>query len=194
MGMAPGKIRRIDFYPDDWLAGTVELTFEECGLYWLICALIYARGGPISLELIKRASPEHGNRVNAVIGRLEKYGKVSREGEEIDQKRCRKELERASRRLGNESEKLRKSSGKAPENVRKSSGKASENEGESNQINGLGPRARTHGRTQQSTINNFPPLTPPRGARSKNRRKEKEPRYGPLRDPVEIAKDLGLRK
>ena len=42
------KIRRIDFSPDEWLAGTRELTLEERGAYWDVCALIYSRGGPIA--------------------------------------------------------------------------------------------------------------------------------------------------
>ena len=42
------KIRRVDFSPDEWLAGTRDLTAEERGLYWDCCALMYSRGGPIA--------------------------------------------------------------------------------------------------------------------------------------------------
>ncbi len=42
------KPRRADFYPDDWLAGTLELTLEEEGAYIRICALIYSKGQPIT--------------------------------------------------------------------------------------------------------------------------------------------------
>ena len=45
--VARNKPRRTDFYPDDWLAGTLELTLEEEGAYIRICALIYSKGGPI---------------------------------------------------------------------------------------------------------------------------------------------------
>lgn len=41
------KIRRVDFSPDEWLAGTRELSLEERGAYWDVCALIYSRGGPV---------------------------------------------------------------------------------------------------------------------------------------------------
>jgi uncharacterized protein YdaU (DUF1376 family) len=41
------KVRRVDFSPDEWIAGTRELTMEERGAYWDVCALIYSRGGPI---------------------------------------------------------------------------------------------------------------------------------------------------
>lgn len=42
------KIRRVDFSPDEWLAGTRTLTAEQRGLYWDVCSLIYSRGGPIA--------------------------------------------------------------------------------------------------------------------------------------------------
>lgn len=42
------KIRRVDFSPDEWLAGTRNLEPDERGLYWDCCALIYSRGGPIA--------------------------------------------------------------------------------------------------------------------------------------------------
>lgn len=44
------KIRRVDFSPDEWLAGTRDLTLEERGAYWDICALMYSRGGPVADE------------------------------------------------------------------------------------------------------------------------------------------------
>ena len=48
------KIRRIDFYPDDWLSGTRGLSNAKCGLYWNICALIYSKRGKVSLLEIKK--------------------------------------------------------------------------------------------------------------------------------------------
>lgn len=41
------KVRRIDFSPDEWLAATVGLSAVDKGCYWTVCALIYARGGPV---------------------------------------------------------------------------------------------------------------------------------------------------
>lgn len=41
------KIRRVDFSPDEFLAGTTDLTLEETGAYWKACSLMYSRGGPI---------------------------------------------------------------------------------------------------------------------------------------------------
>src|SRR6266550_4962834 len=102
------KIRRIDFYPDDWISGTRELADDERGVYIGICMLIYARGGPINIGLIKAWSSSHGNSFNRIIGRLEKLGKIIRNGPEIDQKRCANELERARKRVGNAKEKAAK--------------------------------------------------------------------------------------
>jgi uncharacterized protein YdaU (DUF1376 family) len=88
------KIRRVDFYPDDWLAGVVQLDDVERGVYITICALIYANGGPITYDALKAASLSHGNRLNRCLRHLETLGKILRNGSEIDQKRCEKELKR----------------------------------------------------------------------------------------------------
>lgn len=98
------KIRRIDFYPSDWLEGTIELSSFDRGVYITICSLIYARGGPITEELITRSSIEHGNAILASLSRLEKARKIVRNGLEISQKRCGNELERCQKRSGNASE------------------------------------------------------------------------------------------
>ena len=43
----PIKVRRIDFSPDEWLAGTTKLSVIEKGCYWTVCCLIYSKGGPV---------------------------------------------------------------------------------------------------------------------------------------------------
>jgi len=99
------KIRRVDFSPDEWIAGTLGLTLAEEGLYMRACALIYSHGGPITVELLRKACfHDHGNRINACLRRLVELGKLIRNGEEIDQKRCRFELEKARKRIGNAQE------------------------------------------------------------------------------------------
>ena len=98
------KVRRIDFSPDEWLAGTGELSAVDRGVYITICALIYSRGGPIEFEVIRRHIPEHGTRVKAAVDRLEMMGKIVRNGSEIDQKRCENELENARKRSEKASE------------------------------------------------------------------------------------------
>jgi len=39
------KIRHVNWYPDDWLSGTYELSLDERGAYVTIVSMIYARGG-----------------------------------------------------------------------------------------------------------------------------------------------------
>jgi uncharacterized protein YdaU (DUF1376 family) len=95
------KVRRIDFSPDEWLAGTLELSNLDRGTYITVCALIYSRGGPITDELVKLHCSIHGNSLNASLERLAKAGKITRNGVEISQKRCGKELETAQKRVRN---------------------------------------------------------------------------------------------
>lgn len=127
------KVRRIPFSPDEWLAGTAELSPYDRGVYITICALIYSRGERIEAEVLARHLGVHGNAINASLARLAAARKITRNGYEITQKRCEIELENA-----------RKSSGNAPENGQKTVGNGLEIEGQSNAINGAtkSPRAR----------------------------------------------------
>jgi uncharacterized protein YdaU (DUF1376 family) len=95
------KVRHIPLYATEWLEGTIELSNDERGVYFDIIALIYARGGPITTELIKARSGLHGNAFNRILDRLKSMGKIERNGEEIDQKRCRNELEKVRKTIGN---------------------------------------------------------------------------------------------
>jgi uncharacterized protein YdaU (DUF1376 family) len=45
--MTRHPLRRVDFYPDDWMNGTSRLTLEEEAAYLRVCLMIYSRGGPI---------------------------------------------------------------------------------------------------------------------------------------------------
>lgn len=116
------KIRRVDFSADEWLAGTAELSDQDRGVYITICALIYSRGGPISIDLLRAASRSHGNRLNSSISRLAELGKITINSSEIAQKRCGKELEIARKRIENASEKGKK--GGRPSNKNKGLKKA----------------------------------------------------------------------
>jgi len=95
------KVRRIDFSPDEWIAGTLGLSVEEEGLYIKICALIWSTGGRITTEHLKRCTATHGNKVNTLLHRLEVVGKIVRKGSEIGQKRAENELENAQKRARN---------------------------------------------------------------------------------------------
>lgn len=95
------KVRRIDFSPDEFLAGTVELSDAECGLYWRLCSLIYSRGRAVSRHELRAITHSHGNTFNALLGRLIGSGKVIAKGADLVVKRCANELEKAQKRVGN---------------------------------------------------------------------------------------------
>jgi hypothetical protein len=153
MAQAPAKIRRVDFYPDDWLAGTRGMSQAECGLYWNLCALMYALGEcPIELEQARKIFGDRN--FNRLLRQLLKRGKVTAEGPLIAARRVPDELLRARRRVAD------------------------------------------------VPLTTDKPLTDPPRARAPRRARDNhqsttinhQPAYGPLRDPVEIAKDLGLTK
>src|SRR6185312_2038111 len=56
-----GKVRHIDWYSDEWIAGTYELTNAERGLYITACCLIYSVGGPITRDRLRAACRDHGH-------------------------------------------------------------------------------------------------------------------------------------
>lgn len=104
------KIRRVDFSPDEWLAGIAGMSAEEQGIYWLVCSLIYSSGGPIPVDderLIALAGC-HGNRRNAIIARLVERKKLYRKDRQIGQKRSENELENARKRSENARENVSK--------------------------------------------------------------------------------------
>jgi hypothetical protein len=93
------KIRRIDFSPDEWLAGTLELTPYDRGIYITICSLIYSRGEAVEIELIHRHCGVHRRALNAALSRLFEAGKIALKDSQIVQIRCLEELKIANLRL-----------------------------------------------------------------------------------------------
>lgn len=96
------KVRRIDYSADEMIAGVAgQLDPVDFGIYWMICTLIYSRGGPIADDhiwisgLFKKTHPRT---TRAAIERLVASGKIERSGAELMVNRCRSELERASNR------------------------------------------------------------------------------------------------
>lgn len=96
----PVKVRHIDFSSDEWLGGTIGIGNADRGLYITACAMIYAHGGAIKIDDLFAACVDHGNALKLQLSRLVSAGKLTRNGQEIDQKRCRKELEKARKRMG----------------------------------------------------------------------------------------------
>ena len=39
------KVRRIDWSPDEWIAGTRDLTVPQAAIYMAVLMIIYSRGG-----------------------------------------------------------------------------------------------------------------------------------------------------
>jgi len=95
------KVRHVDWYFDEWIAGTSRLDVVERGVYVTICNMIYSAGGPIDSEGLASACKCHGTSFKRAINRLKKLGKIIENGSQIDVKRCEKELEKARIRLAN---------------------------------------------------------------------------------------------
>jgi uncharacterized protein YdaU (DUF1376 family) len=125
------KVRHIDWYADEWLAGTYELSNDERGLYITACSLIYSTGGPITRDRLKAACKDHGRAFNRQLEALIQSGKLTVNGREISQKRCENELERAGNRHGKarengekggrppkENKDIEKADGSSPEKLR----------------------------------------------------------------------------
>ena len=93
-------LRRADFYPDDWLAGTTELSLEEEGAYIRVCALIYSKNQPIpdNERWLAGACRVSLRKWTTLRQSLLDAGKITIEDGLIHQHRCEYELEKAAKR------------------------------------------------------------------------------------------------
>ena len=125
------KIRRVDFSPDEWLAGTRELSLEERGAYWDVCALLYSRGGPIADDeaWLAKALTCHVRTWRTIRGRLLATGKLALIDGKLVNLRTLREIQRAESRL--------KSSRKAAEESVKSRRERVENASLTNEYNDI---------------------------------------------------------
>lgn len=115
--MTINKVRRIDFYPDEYVAGVAaKLSAVDQGVYWMVCALVYSRGGPIDDDhtwLAGLFSHTHWRTVRGSLDRLIDAGKVERVTDvagrsQITVKRCARELQKAFTRSSEASQNGRK--------------------------------------------------------------------------------------
>lgn len=96
------KVRKIDFSPDEFLAGIAGMTPVQGHVYWVVCSLIYSSRRAIladddRLFAIVKADPRS---IRAAIGELVAKGKIERQdGGDLMVRRCRDELERGLRRI-----------------------------------------------------------------------------------------------
>jgi uncharacterized protein YdaU (DUF1376 family) len=109
----PLKPRRVDFAADEWLAATRDLTATEIGVYWTICALIYARGGPIDddAQWLRRNCGCDVRVLRRIRAKLLRLGKIERieppnpnsqrklAGGKLTNRRCEQELNKARERM-----------------------------------------------------------------------------------------------
>jgi hypothetical protein len=103
------KVRRIDLYPDEFLAAVCgEMSTAELGVYWMICLLCYTRRGMIPDDvgwICGKFRPSKGNRtIRGAIERLVASGRVDRDGAEIGVRQCLDEVEIVLRRIRDASE------------------------------------------------------------------------------------------
>ncbi len=93
------KFRRVNWYPDDWLSGTTELSLEEEGAYGRICMLIYSKSQMIPdndrwLASMCRVSTRKWRTLRQAL--IDK-GKITVSDGLIHHERCRKELEKRAK-------------------------------------------------------------------------------------------------
>jgi hypothetical protein len=95
------KLRYFPCYHDEWLVGQAGLDNACRGLYLTACLLEYSHGGPVTIDELQRNCRDHGNAFNRQLDRLLKLGKLTRNGEEITNKRVRNELQKREKRSEN---------------------------------------------------------------------------------------------
>jgi hypothetical protein len=106
--MAEGKARRVDFYPDEYIAGVGgTLRADEQGVYWMLCSLIMSEGHGIE-QNDRRISALCGIRPAAarrIVDKLVTAGKIQRQSDgKLLQKRSQSEVEKSLKRIQTASE------------------------------------------------------------------------------------------
>lgn len=97
------KIRHIDFYPDEYIAGVSgQLTPEQSGVYWMICSLIYSKSAPIDDDpkwLGNIMAGAHPRTIRKILEELESRGKIQRKDGVIWVERCANEIDKTDERI-----------------------------------------------------------------------------------------------
>ncbi|WP_312795577.1 DnaT-like ssDNA-binding domain-containing protein [Tianweitania sp.] len=106
--MPSAKARRIDYSPDEYIAGVGGvLNAAEQGVYWMICSLIMSEGGAVTqndrrfagLCLVRPAE------IRKLVDRLVEMGKLCRSSDgKLSQKRALSEVEKSLKRISTASE------------------------------------------------------------------------------------------
>ncbi len=161
-----GKVRRVDFSPDEWLAGALSLKADQRGCYITIIMLIYSHGGAIlddekELAHACNVTVEKWRTIKAVL--LAKDKIVLTGDGRLTNRRCETELEKAV----NRTEKARENGQKGGKN----SGVSRQNQkGVFREINGLAEADASSGNEANhqlpTTNHKDTPLSPPAGGGS----------------------------
>jgi uncharacterized protein YdaU (DUF1376 family) len=93
-GFPLDRLFRIDFYPQEWLTQTGDLTLEQRGVLITVCAMIYANRGPIKNDSawIGRAANCSPRLARSIIAQLVELDSIQIQGSKITQRRCEREL------------------------------------------------------------------------------------------------------
>lgn len=96
-----GTVRHIDFYPDEYIVGASRLTFEEQGVYWMVCSLISSNAGPIEADYkwIGGLGRMGAAKARNIVKNLIFSGKLTENGGKISQKRAENEVKNAQKRI-----------------------------------------------------------------------------------------------
>jgi hypothetical protein len=101
--MTANKIRRVDFSPDEFLAGVNGMRADEIGVYWVVCSLIYSRGGPVDNDpqwIGRICSFHRATDCRRCLDRLIALGKLTVNADgQLENGRAMTELGRAHRRV-----------------------------------------------------------------------------------------------
>ena len=95
------KVRRIDFSPDEFIAGTLGMTNEQIGVYWLAISFIYSTGGPIPEDDVRllqhsKAAP---TTVRRILGELVAAAKLELHDGLISNRRAIEEIASGTARI-----------------------------------------------------------------------------------------------
>ena len=196
------KVRRVEFYPDEFLVGVAGMTAAEVGVYWTVCGLIYSTGGAIGAtdERLFRLLDERKSTVLRLIDKLIQSGKILRTGDELMVKRCCSELERVVERIlsatGAASKRWRTEDSIPPDqgvtDATAESGAMLTNNLQPSTFNSISPEHREDGQ-----VVDFPGSDKPQGRRRKNQDQEPEgfaPAYDAFPrkdDPDDAARAFG---
>lgn len=106
--MSKPKARRVDYFPDEYIAGVGGvLRADEQGIYWMICTLIMSEGGAIEqndrrLAALCQIRPTD---VRKLVDGLVEKGKIARQSDgKLSQKRAQSEVEKSLNRIQTASE------------------------------------------------------------------------------------------